>query len=140
MRATGPLFPPMSRLRSSRSHVSCRRAVAYPWLPAPGRPIYVEHEYVRAGGLAYLAAWDARRAGLLGRFERKNGVAAVHRLVGQIMGQEPYRSAGRVFLVADNGSCHGGRRAADRLRARRSNILLVYTPVRQLAQPDQSGT
>lgn len=54
---------------------------------------------------------------------------AFHRLVGQIMGQEPYRSARRVFLVADNGSCHRGRRAADRLRAMCPSIVLVHTLV-----------
>ena len=97
--------------------------------PAPGRPIYVEHEYARAGALAYLAAWDVHRARLFGRCERKNSIAAFHRLVGQVMGREPYRSARHVFLIADNGSCHRGRRAADRLRSRWSNIVLVHTPV-----------
>src|SRR6202011_4051538 len=99
-----------------------------PW-PRPdlhqNRPNYVEHEYARAGALAYLAAWDVHRARLFGRCERKNGIAAFHRLVGQVMGHEPYRSARRVFLITDNGSCHRGRRAADRLRARWSNIVLV---------------
>jgi putative ABC transport system permease protein len=57
------------------------------------------------------------------------GIAAFHRLVGQVMGHEPYRSARRVFLITDNGSCHRGRRAADRLRTRWSNIVLVHTPV-----------
>ena len=182
-RATSPLFPPVSWLRSRRWLVSCRRAVAFPWLaglspncarrrwpaaslqrsaaprsgaglarthcapgaiaagssratrslparpaassicisaagkvqrwgraitcsastrrpasrqgganirslpPAPGRPIYVEHEYARAGALAYLAAWDVHRARLFGRCERKNGIAAFDRLVAQVMGQ-----------------------------------------------------
>ena len=45
------------------------------------------------------------------------------------MGREPYRSARRVFLIADNGSCHRGRRAADRLRTRWPSIVLVHTPV-----------
>jgi DDE superfamily endonuclease len=97
--------------------------------PSPGRPIYIEHEYARAGALAYLAAWDVHRARLFGRCECKNTIAAFHRLVGQVMRQQPYRSARRVFLVADNGSCHRGRRAADRLRAKWPNILLVHTPV-----------
>jgi hypothetical protein len=97
--------------------------------PAPGRPIYVEHEYVRAGALAYLAAWDVHRARLFGRCEHKNSIAAFHRLVRQVMGREPYRSARRVFLIADNGSCHRGRRAANRLRTRWPSIVLVHTPV-----------
>ncbi len=45
------------------------------------------------------------------------------------MGQEPYRSAHRVFLIADNGSCHRGRRAAGRLRTRWPNVALVHTPI-----------
>jgi hypothetical protein len=97
--------------------------------PAPGRPIYVEHEYARAGALAYLAAWDVHRAKLFGRCERKNGIAAFGRLVAQVMGKEPYCSANRVFLIADNGSSHRGQRAADRPRARWPNLVLVHTPV-----------
>jgi hypothetical protein len=49
--------------------------------------------------------------------------------VGRASGQELYRSARRVFLIIDNGSCHRGRRAADRLRVRWSNIVLVHTPI-----------
>ena len=94
-----------------------------------GGRIHVEHEYVRAGASAYLAAWDVHRARLFGRCERKNSIAAFHRLVGQVMGREPYRSARRVFLIADNGSCHRGRHAADRLRTRWQNIVLVHTPI-----------
>ena len=97
--------------------------------PAPGRPIYVEHEYARAGALAYLAAWDVQRAKLFGRCERKNGIAAFERLIVQVMRRQPYRSARRVFLIADNGSSHRGQPASDRLRAKWPNIVLVHTPV-----------
>lgn len=99
-----------------KTSIQARRRKHRSLPPAPGRPIYVEHEYVRAGALAYLAAWHVHRARLFGRCERKNSIAAFHRLVGQVMGREPYRSARRVFLIADNGSCHRGRHAADRLR------------------------
>jgi hypothetical protein len=34
-----------------------------------------------------------------------------------------------VFLIADNGSCHRGRHAADRLRTGWPNIVLVHTPI-----------
>jgi hypothetical protein len=97
--------------------------------PAPGRPIYVEHEYVRGGALAYLAARDVHGAKLFGRCERSNGIAAFERLVAQFMGQEPYRSANRVFLIADNGSSHRGQRAAARLQAKWPNLVLVHTPI-----------
>jgi len=50
-------------------------------------------------------------------------------LVAQVMNQEPYRSASRVFFIADNGSSHRGRRAAARLRATWPNVVLVHTPI-----------
>ena len=89
----------------------------------------MEHEYVRAGACAYIAAWDVHRAKLFGRCERKTGIAPFDRLVAQVMREEPYRSARRVFWITDNGSSHRGRRAADRLRAKWSNIILVHTPL-----------
>jgi DDE superfamily endonuclease len=33
-----------------------------------------------------------------------------------------------VFWIVDNGSSHRGRRAADRLRAKWPNLILVHTP------------
>jgi hypothetical protein len=97
--------------------------------PAPGRPMRVEHEYARAGAWAYLAAWDVHRANVCGRCEAKTGIAPFDRLVTQIMGQEPYRSARRVFWIVDNGSAHRGQRAIARLQARWPKLVLVHTPV-----------
>src|SRR5262245_27031281 len=85
--------------------------------PAPGRSRRVEHEYTRAGAWAYLAAWDVHRARVFGRCEAKTGIAPFDRLVAQVMTQEPYRSARRVFWVVDNGSAHRGHRAVARLQA-----------------------
>ena len=45
------------------------------------------------------------------------------------MGQEPYRSARRVFWIVDNGSSHRGERAAAELRARHPRVVIVHTPV-----------
>ena len=45
----------------------------------------IEHEYVRKGAWAYLAAWDVRRAKIFGRLEEKNGIAPFDRLVSQVM-------------------------------------------------------
>jgi hypothetical protein len=59
--------------------------------------MYVEHEYERGGAWAYLAVWDVHRATVLGRCEAKTGIAPFERLVGQVMRQDPYRSARRVF-------------------------------------------
>ena len=68
-----------------------RRAPSLP--PRPGAPMQVEHEYERGGALAYLAAWDVRRGGAIGRCEATTGIAPIERLVDQVMAQEPYRSA-----------------------------------------------
>jgi hypothetical protein len=97
--------------------------------PAAGRPIYVEHEYKRGGALDYLAAWDVRRAIVTGRCEPKTGIAPFDRLVEQVMSQQPYKSANRVFWVVDNGSSHRGQKAADRLKAKWPNVVLVHLPV-----------
>ncbi len=94
----------------------------------PGQPMRVEHEYGRGGALAYLAAWDVRRGGVIGRCEATTGIAPFDRLVDQVMRQEPYRSAPRVFWVVDNGSSHRGDTAAARLQDRYPNLILVHLP------------
>ena len=95
----------------------------------PARPIRVEHEYFRKGAWTYLAAWDVHRAKVFGRCEVKNGMAPVERLVSDVMSQEPYKSARRVFWIMDNCSAHRGQKAADRYRAKWPNAILVHTPV-----------
>ena len=112
-----------------KTSIQARRRKHPSLSPSPGRPIYVEHEYARTGACAYIAAWDVHRAKLFGRCERKTGIAPFDRLVAQVMSEEPYRSARRVFWIVDNGSSHRGRRAANRLRAKWPNIILVHTPV-----------
>jgi hypothetical protein len=97
--------------------------------PGPGRPMRVEHEYFRTGALTYLAAWDVHRATLFGRCEPKTTIGAVDRLVEQVMATEPYRSARRVFWIADNCSSHRGHAAAARLRGRWPAVTLVHTPI-----------
>jgi DDE superfamily endonuclease len=97
--------------------------------PAAGRPMYVEHEYERGGAWAYLAAWDVHRAKVFGRCEATTGIAPFERLVAQVMAQEPYRSARRVFWIVDNGSSHRGERARARLRATWPCLVLVHTPL-----------
>jgi hypothetical protein len=53
-----------------------------------------------------MAAWDVHRAVVFGRCEPKTGKAAFGRLLDDVMSQEPYRSARRVFWIVDNGSSH----------------------------------
>jgi hypothetical protein len=96
--------------------------------PRPGQPMRVEHEYARGGALAYLAAWDVRRGGVIGRCDATTGIVPFGQLVDLVMAQEPYRSAPRVFWVVDNGSSHRGEAAAQRLQARHPNLILVHLP------------
>lgn len=97
--------------------------------PEPGRPMAVEHEYQRCGAWTYLAAWEVHRAQVLGRCERRNGIASFDRLIAQVMQQEPSRSARRVFWIVDNGSAHRGHPAIARLHAQWPTVRLVHTPV-----------
>jgi hypothetical protein len=45
------------------------------------------------------------------------------------MKREPYRSARRVFWVADGGSSHRGQAAVKRMQGWYRNAVLVHTPV-----------
>jgi uncharacterized damage-inducible protein DinB len=51
----------------------------------------------------------------MGRCEPSTGLEPCGRLVTQVMAQEPYRSADRVFWVVDHGSSHRGQTAVRRL-------------------------
>ena len=111
-----------------KTSIQVRRRL-HPTLPiGPHQSMRVEHEYERAGVLQYLAAWDVHRAAVFGRCEPKTGKAAFGRLVDDVMRQEPYRSARRVFWIVDNGSSHRGDRAAEQLQARHPRIVIVHTP------------
>ncbi|MEU9114830.1 IS630 family transposase [Streptomyces sp. NPDC048483] len=97
--------------------------------PGQARAMRVNHTYGRGGALAYLAAYDVDQARTFGRTEPRTGIAPVMALVSQVMSQEPYASAKRVFWIVDNGSSHRGQTAADRLAAAFPNAVLVHTPV-----------
>jgi hypothetical protein len=96
---------------------------------APARAMRVEFEYERKGAWAYFAAWDVRRARAFGRCETKTGILPFERLVAQVISQEPYRSAPRVFWIMDNGSSHRGQTCITRLQKRWPTIIPVHTPV-----------
>jgi DDE superfamily endonuclease len=97
--------------------------------PAPGRHRRVEFEYDRGGALQDLAAWDVGRGSVMGRCEPSTGIEPFGRLVTQVMEQEPYRSADRVFWVVDKGSSQRGQTAVRRLMETYANAILVPTPV-----------
>jgi hypothetical protein len=97
--------------------------------PQPGRPMKIEHEYERKGAWAYLAALDVHRLKLFGRCEAQSGIVPFDQLVAQVMAQEPYRSARRVFWIIDNGSSHRGQRCVERLQSRYANLQVVHGPI-----------
>jgi hypothetical protein len=106
------------------------RARIHPTLPPqPGVAMRVEHEYVRCGAWAYLAALDVHRAKVFGRCERKTGIAPFERLVGHVMHQPPYNQARRVFWIMDNGSSHRGARCVARLQAKYPRLVPVHGPI-----------
>jgi homeodomain-containing protein/DDE superfamily endonuclease len=106
------------------------RCRCHPTLP-PGkaRTMRVNHDYRRSGAVAYLAAYDVHRAQIHGRCEDTTGIVPFTALVEQVMTQEPYKSADRVFWVVDNGSSHRGQKAIDRLTEQFPNAIMVHTPV-----------
>jgi hypothetical protein len=125
-----PLGPDEYVISSDEKTSIQARCRCHPTLP-PGvaRMMRVNHEYDRGGSLAYLAAYDVHRARVFGHCAAKTGIAPFMALVGQVMTQEPYASAKRVFWVVDNGSSHRGQAAIDRLAKRFPNAVMIHTPV-----------
>ena len=110
---------------SIQARIRCHPSVA-----ANSRhPMLVEHEYDRGGSFAYIAAWDVHRAKLFGHLAPTTGIEPFDHLVDQVMMQEPYRSARRVFWVLDNGSSHRGLASVRRLQKAHKNIVPVHLPI-----------
>ena len=106
------------------------RGRCHPTRPAlPEQALQVEFEYERMGAVQYLAAWDVRRGMVFGRCAAHTGIAPFGQLVAQVMSQEPYRTANRVFWIVDNGSSHRGTASVTRLTAQYPNLVLVHLPV-----------
>jgi transposase len=97
--------------------------------PAPGRAARVEFEYDRHGTLAYFGAYDVHRATLIGHIAPTTGIAPFGQLVRQVMHQEPYASAKRVFWIVDNGCSHAGKTSIRRMQATWPTATLVHLPV-----------
>jgi transposase len=101
-----------------------------PATPArPGKPVRVEHEYVRHGALALLAALDVRTGKVSAATAATTGIVPFMDLMGQVMSQPPYKNAPRVFVIVDNGSDHRGQAAVRRLRDAWPNAVMIRTPV-----------
>jgi len=96
--------------------------------PAPGRAMRIKHEYRLHGVCAYVAAWDVHQARLFGKVVDKISIEGFDGLVAEVMAQDPYRSARRVFWIVDGGTIHRGERAVCRLQGRFPSLVLVHLP------------
>ncbi len=113
----------------AKPSIQARRRCHRPTPPLPGKAMRVEHEYQRGGALALLAGLDIRTGKVFGSCPPTTGITPFMALVDQILSQEPYRNAKRVFVVVDNGSDHRGKAAVKRLARKHPNAVLVHTPV-----------
>jgi hypothetical protein len=111
-----------------KTQIQARQRTYPTTAPAAGRSQRVEHDYDRGGALCYLAAWDVHRGQLFGRCEQQTGIVPFGRLVEQVMTQEPYARAKRVFWIVDNGSSHRGPASIERLQGQWPNLVLVHLP------------
>jgi hypothetical protein len=69
-----------------------------------------------------------RRGGVIAGSEHKGAIASFGRLLWQVMTNEPYASARRVFWIVDNGSDHRGKASIKRLQRRWPTLIVVYLP------------
>ena len=96
---------------------------------ARGKPVRVEHEYVRHGALALLAALEVHTGKVFAATPATTGIAPFMDLMGQVMSLPEYKDAPRVFVIVDNGSDHRGQAAIKRLRDAWPNAIMIHTPV-----------
>ena len=86
------------------SHPIQARGRCHPTAPAGrGRPVRVEHEYVRHGALALLAALDVHTGTVFAATPATTGIVPFMDLMSQVMSLPEYNDPPRVFVIADNG-------------------------------------
>ena len=127
----GEPLRPGDRLLSFDAKPSIQaRGRCHPTAPAaPGKPVRVEHEYVRHGALALLAGLDVHTGKVFAATPATTGIKPFMDLVGQVMSRPEYKNAPRVFVIVDNGSDHRGQAAIGRLAKAHPNAIMIHTPV-----------
>jgi transposase len=127
----GARLQPGDRILSVDAKPSIQaRGRCRPTAPAArGRPVRVEHEYVRHGALALLAALDVHTGKVFAATPPATGIAPFMDLIGQVMSRPEYQDASRVFVIVDNGSDHRGQPAITRLAEAHPNAIMIHTPV-----------
>jgi hypothetical protein len=66
---------------------------------------------------------------LFGRCESKSGIALFDRLVEKVKIQTPYREAGDVYWIVDNGSAYWGAKCVMSLQGKYSDLALIHGSV-----------
>ena len=118
--------------------IKARGRCVPPCPAARGRPVRVEHEYVRHGALALLAALDVHTGKVFASTPVTTGITPFMDLIGQVMTRPEYKDAPRVFVIVDNGSDHRGQAAIGRLPRRLpERDHDPHAGARILAQPDR---
>jgi transposase len=127
----GQRLQPGDRILSVDAKPSIQaRGRCCPTAPAArGTPMRVEHEYVRHGALALLAALDVHTGTVFAATPDTTGITPFMDLMGQVMNRPEYKDAPRVFVIVDNGSDHRGQPAITRLRDAYPNAIMIHTPV-----------
>ena len=126
-----PLWPDKNVISADEKTSTQARHRRHPSLPPKSNEGQrVEFEYKRKGApCCYIAAWDVRRGKLFGRCEARSGILSFDRLVQEVMEQEPYHCAKRIFWIVNNGSSHRGESAAHRLQEKWPNLVLIHLPI-----------
>ena len=127
----GKPLRPGDRLLSFDAKPSIQaRGRCHPTTPAAlGKPVRVEHEYVRHGALALLAGLDVHTGKVFAATPATTGIKPFMDLIGQVMSRPEYNNAPRVFVIVDNGSDHRGQAAIGRLATAHPNAIMIHTPV-----------
>lgn len=107
----------------------CRPTV----LPTPGKAGLVEFEYRRHGTAVLLALLEINSGLVFHQTVAKSGIVPFKKLIDQLLEQERYRNARRLFLIVDNGSSHARQRFQERLdewypRPDYPEMIAVHTP------------
>lgn len=112
-----------------KTSIQARRRTHPSQPPSAEQLSLFENEYDRQGAIQYLAALDVHHMKIFGRCEPQTGKAAFWRLVDDVMSQNPYACAERVFWIVDNGSSHRGEKAALELKEKYPQLTLLHLPI-----------
>lgn len=125
---TRPLLPHEVVLSADEMTSLQPRTRKAPTRPAaPGKPVGVEHEYVRKGALNLLAAFDTRSAKVYGRcYDRKRQVEFIDFL--QYLDRQIHSSITVIHIVCDNARAHTAKKVKAWLE-KNPRFQLHFTPV-----------